>query len=241
MALACAALPASLAEVELFGHARGAYTGAGESRGGILDAVDGGTLYLDNIDDLEPETQALFLRVLETGEYRRVGDNEARMADVRIIVGTRTPLHELVARGAFREDLYFRLKGVTLVVPSLAERPEDLPIVLERILKEEAPRLELTPRARKSLLRRPWPGNLLEMKNEIRRLAALGDTVDVDDLGPVDPGADVPLKEAVGELERRMIVRALQVHDHNLTRAAEALGLSRLGLRKKLERYGIER
>jgi len=241
MALACAALPASLAEVELFGHGRGAYTGAGEARGGILEAVQGGTLYLDNIDDLESETQALFLRVLETGEYRRVGETESRMADVRIVAGTRTPLDELVARGQFREDLYFRLKGVTLVVPSLADRPEDLPLVLERVLKEEAPKLELTPRARKALLLRPWPGNLLEMKNEIRRLSAVGDTVDVDDLGPVDPGTDVPLKQAVADLERRLIVRALHAHENNLTRTAVSLGLSRLGLRKKLERYGIQR
>lgn len=242
MALACAALPASLAEVELFGHGRGAYTGAGDARGGILESVSGGTLYLDNADDLELETQALFLRVLESGEYRRVGESETRRADVRIVVGTKSPLDELVASGAFREDLYFRLKGVTLKLPALADRPEDLPTLLERVIKEEAPKLNLTPRARKALLLRPWPGNLLELRNEIRRLATLGEgAVDVDDLGPVDPGSDVPLKEAVSELERRMIVRALRLHEGNLTKTAEALGLSRLGLRKKMERYEIER
>ncbi|NRA98033.1 MAG: sigma 54-interacting transcriptional regulator, partial [Planctomycetes bacterium] len=242
MALACAALPASLAEVELFGHARGAYTGAGDASGGILESTEGGTLYLDNADDLDIETQALFLRVLESGEYRRVGENETRRADVRVIVGTRGALDQLVVAGGFREDLYFRLKGVTLRLPVLADRPEDLPLLLERIMKEEAPKLNLTPRARKALLLRPWPGNLLELRNEVRRLATLGDEpVDVDQLGPVDPGADVPLKQAVSDLERRMIARALRLHEGNLTKTAEALGLSRLGLRKKLERYEIER
>ena len=242
MALACAALPASLAEVELFGHGRGAYTGAGDASGGILEAVDGGTLYLDNADDLELDAQALFLRVLESGEYRRVGESETRRVDVRVIVGSRTALDELVIAGGFREDLYFRLKGVTLKLPVLADRPEDLPALLERIMKEEAPHLTLSPRARKALLLRPWPGDLLELRNEIRRLATLGDQpVDVDELGPVDPGAHASLKEAVSDLERRMIVRALSLHEGNLTKTAAALGLSRLGLRNKLERYGIER
>ena len=109
-------------------------------------------------------------------------------------------------------------------------------------MKEEAPHLTLSPRARKALLLRPWPGDLLELRNEIRRLATLGDQpVDVDELGPVDPGAHASLKEAVSDLERRMIVRALSLHEGNLTKTAAALGLSRLGLRNKLERYGIER
>jgi len=242
LSLACAALPASLAEVELFGHGSGAYTGAGVARGGLVEAAEGGSLYLQNIEDLELETQALFLRVLETGEYRRVGETEARRADVRIIVGSRVPLEELVAVSSFREDLYFRLKGVTLVLPEFSERPEDLPKLLEQILQEEAPRLEMTPRARKALLLRPWPGNLVELRNEIRRLATLGEgPVDTDELGPIEPGADTALKEAVASLECRMIVKALRSHEGNLTRTAEALGLSRLGLRKKLERYGIER
>ena len=242
MVLACAALPASLAEVELFGHGSGAYTGAGEARGGILESVHGGTLYLQNVEDLEAETQALFLRVLETGEFRRVGETQSRVADVRIVVGTRMALPDLIETGRFREDLYFRLKGITLLLPELAERPEDLPLLLERLLKEEAPRLELTPRARKALLLRPWPGNLVEFRNEIRRLATLGEgPLDVDDLGPVDPGIEIPLKDAVIELEKRMILKALRTHDGNVTRAAETLGLSRLGLRKKLERYSIER
>ena len=115
-------------------------------------------------------------------------------------------------------------------------------MLLERMLQEEAPGLSLTPRARKALLLRPWPGNLVELRNELRRLATLGERmVDVEDLGPVDPGETATMREAVSELEQRMILRALRLNEGNLTRTAEALGLSRLGLRKKMERFGIQR
>lgn len=240
--LTCAALPPSLAEVELFGHGRGAYTGAGEARDGILEEARGGTLFLENVDDLESGSQALFLRVLESGEYRRVGESESRTADVRVIAGSREPLARLVEARRFREDLYFRLKGVRIALPTLAGRPEDLPRLLEDMLAEAAPDLSLTPRARKALLLRPWPGNLVEFRNEIRRLATLGPgPVDVEDLAPVEPGTPSDLRSAVADLERRLIVRALRLHEGNLTRAAKLLGLSRLGLRKKLDRYGLEK
>jgi transcriptional regulator with GAF, ATPase, and Fis domain len=242
LALACAALPASLAEVELFGHGPGAYTGASGGRAGLLDAASGGTLYLQGIEDLDADTQAVLLRVLESGEYRRLGETALRRVDVRIIVCTRLSLRKLVDSGRFREDLYFRLAGVVLRLPPLDERPQDLPRMLEDVIRQEAPSLRLTPRARKALLLRPWPGNLVELQNEIRRLVTLGtQPVDVDDLGPVEPPVHQNLKDAVQDLEKRMIQRALRVHEGNLTRAAETLGLSRLGLRKKLERYAIPR
>jgi transcriptional regulator with GAF, ATPase, and Fis domain len=240
--LSCAALPSSLAEVELFGHGRGAYTGAGPSRGGLLEEASGGTLFLEGVDDLDPDSQALFLRVLETGEYRRVGETEPRRADARIICGSGRDLAGLVKAGLFREDLYFRLKGVHFSMPTLAERPEDLPLLLEEMLRTEAPGVRLTPRARKALLLRPWPGNLLELRNEIRRLVTLeSEVVDLDDLAPVEPGTSTDLKTAVADLERRMILRSLKLYGGNLTRAAKALGLSRLGLRKKLARLGLRK
>lgn len=240
--LACAALPASLAEVELFGHAAGAYTGAGAASPGILENVFGGTLYLEGVDDLALETQALFLRVLESGEYRRVGATESRRANLRIVAGSRHSLASLIAEGRFRADLYYRLKGVLFRVPTLAERPEDLPEILERLQRDLAPKIKLTPAARKALLRRPWPGNLVELRNEFRRLATLGSAdVDVADLSPQDLVGPIDLKSAVADLERRLVHLALDRHEGNITRAASELGLSRLGLRNKIARLGIPR
>lgn len=238
--VSCAALPASLAEVELFGHGSGAYTGAGASRGGLLEEAHEGSLYLDGVEDLDRETQALFLRILESGELRRVGETDVRPVDVRFIAAASCSLEALVREGRFREDLYFRLKAVRLRLPTLAERPEDLPEMLEHLVEQEAPGLQLTPAARKALLLRPWPGNLLELRNEVRRLASLGEeTVDTRHLGPAFPGEGGDLREAVERLEKSLIVRALQRHQGNRTRAAQELGLSRLGLRNKIQRYGL--
>jgi transcriptional regulator with GAF, ATPase, and Fis domain len=240
VAVACAALPASLAEVELFGHGRGAYTGAGEARGGILAQAEGGTLFLDGLEDLEWETQALFLRVLESGEYRRVGESAARRSDVRVIGASGEELARAVEAGSFREDLYFRMKTLRLVLPPLAARPEDLPEILERVLAEDAPGLVLSPQARKALLLHSWPGNLVELRGEIRRLGTLGgDAIDGRDLAIGEPLRGGSLREAVAALERRLIVDALERSGGNRTRAAAALGLSRLGLRKKMERLEI--
>jgi transcriptional regulator with GAF, ATPase, and Fis domain len=237
----CAVLPASLAEVELFGHAAGAYTDAGEAQGGLLEEAEGGTLFLEGIDDLDREAQALFLRVLETGEYRRVGEAESRRADVRVIASARVDLKELVELGRFREDLFFRLSAVKVRVPALAERPEDMPDLLAAMLATEAAQVRVTPRARKALLMRPWPGNLLELRNEIRRLSSLGqEVIDAEDLAAPEPVTGGDLRVAVSELEKRMIVAALQRHAGNRTRTSEELGLSRLGLRKKMQRFGLE-
>lgn len=240
VAISCAALPEGLAEVELFGHGPGAFTGAASPRGGILEEADGGTLYLDGLPDLHPDVQALFLRVLETGEYRPLGDSRCRRADVRVVAGTGTPIDALLRDGIVRPDLVFRLRGAVLRVPSLRERPEDMPRILAAMIEREAPRLQLTPAARRALLMRPWPGNLIELRNEIRRLGTLDPRpVDVGDLGPVEPAAGRTLKEAVADLEKRMILRTLQASAGNLSKAARKLGLSRLGLRNKLLRYGL--
>ncbi|HMS15964.1 MAG TPA: sigma 54-interacting transcriptional regulator [Planctomycetota bacterium] len=241
VAIACAALPASLAEVELFGHAEGAFTGASSARGGILAEADGGTLYLDGIEDLDPDVQGIFLRFLETGLYRPVGDFRERAADIRTVASTRLPVSVLMERGIVRSDLIFRLRGALLSVPSLAERPEDLRQLLAQLIEREAPHLRLSPRARRALLGRPWPGNLLELRNEVRRLGTLGQSpIDIGDLSVGEGPEPRSLKEAVTDLERRLIVAALWSSEGNLSQAARKLGLSRLGLRNKLQRYGLQ-
>jgi transcriptional regulator with GAF, ATPase, and Fis domain len=241
VAVACAALPANLAEVELFGHAVGAFTGASGSRGGILEEATGGTLYLDGIEDLDPLVQGIFLRVLESGEYRPVGSRIEKQAHVRFMSSTRIPVSNLLERGTVRSDLIYRLRGSVLRVPSLSERPEDMPRILASMIEREAPHLRLSPRARRALLVRPWPGNLLELRNEIRRLGTLGSaSVDLEDLSSIESAPAANLKEAVADLEKRLIVKSLQASGGNLSQAARDLGLSRLGLRNKLERYGLQ-
>ena len=238
--LSCAALPPSLAEVELFGHGPGAYTGAGEGRDGLLAQAEGGTLYLSGIEDTDPEIQALLLRALESGEYRRVGETETQFLDIRVVASSLRPLSESVAEGRFREDLYYRLCGMRIPVPALAERPEDLPEMIQGLMASEAPGQVLTPGARKELLARRWPGNIIELRAEIRRLGALGSAViDAEQLA-APPGETGDLKSAVAALESRMIAQALRRHQGNRTRAAADLGLSRPGLRKKIQRLKLE-
>jgi transcriptional regulator with GAF, ATPase, and Fis domain len=259
----CAAVPDPLIENELFGHERGAFTGADRAQDGLFERAHGGTLFLDEVGDMSPEMQKKLLRVLQEGEVRRVGGHTVRKVDVRVVSATNRDVARMVKDGTFREDLFYRLCVVRVRIPPLRERREDVALLaahfLDRIARESpsgAPRMEAD--ALDALSEYPWPGNVRELENEVRRAATLADGVitreilspDVRGAGReirsetpqegVSAGAQGTLKDAVESLERGLVVESLRRHAGNKTRAALALGLSRLGLRKKMARYGIE-
>jgi DNA-binding NtrC family response regulator len=246
----CSAITAELAEAELFGHSRGAFTGAVRARAGLFGEADGGTILLDEVGELAPALQAKLLRVLQEGELRPVGEDRARRVDVRVLAATHRDLAALVARGAFREDLYWRLKVVELRVPPLRERPEDVPILARHFLARYAERFGVAaPPLPDALLARiaahPWPGNVRELENAIESLVALSPEGTLDEaLLPAAPGASAPplgLKERVEAYERGLVVAALQAAGGNQSEAARALGVSRVTLHDKLRKYGLLR
>jgi len=255
----CAAIPANLLESEFFGHERGAFTGASHAKPGLFELADGGTLFLDEIGDMPLALQSKFLRVLQNGEIRRVGGNKVIKVDVRIISATNQNLRELIRQGRFREDLYYRLNVVTIRLPPLRERKEDIPLLIEYFLKRIAERTgsepkTLTPEALRLLEEYDWPGNVRELENEIERLAALS-------RGPIEAAlVSDQVKDAVGTLRRyggrslREIVRkavaqveeeviraALREHGWKKTKTASVLGISRPTLDNKIEKYRIRR
>ncbi|HKV10445.1 MAG TPA: sigma-54 dependent transcriptional regulator, partial [Thermoanaerobaculia bacterium] len=253
------ALPDELLESELFGAEAGAYTGAAKKRVGRFEAADGGTLFLDEIGNLSYPGQMKLLRVLQSGQFERLGSSETRRVDVRLICATNADLKREIAAGRFREDLYYRLNVIELVVPPLSERPEDVIPLAERLLRELSPAptgslWKLDPEARERLLRHPWPGNVRELENTLRRavLVASGDTIRVEDLGVGLPAAargPVPVESAPRRspaaddefslAERVKIERALEDAGGVVAKAAETLGLSRQALYRKMEKYGL--
>ena len=257
----CAALPESLLENELFGHERGAYTGADAATHGLFERADGGTLFLDEVGDMSPNLQKRLLRVLQEGEVRRVGGSSVRKVDVRIVTATNKDLRKLVDEERFREDLYYRLAVVKVRVPPLRERKEDVPALVAHFLVRAAgggdvPRVE--DGAMDALVGYDWPGNVRQLENEIRRAVALCRAGVVDRsllsrevlearavAGAGDGASCLPagrsLRDLVEDLEVRVLREVLERERANITRTAEALGLSRLGLRKKMRRYGITR
>ncbi len=251
VAVNCGAMPEHLLESELFGHTRGAFTGAERDRRGLFEVASGGTLFLDEVADTSLAMQARLLRALQEGEIRRVGDERTRKVDVRIIAATNKELGELVAEGRFREDLFYRLNVLRIDVPPLRQRIEDLPALAGHILARLGdPPARLTKAAVARLCGHVWPGNVRELENELARAAALGgEVIDVDDLSshlrelartaPVGGRDDLKLKEQVEALERDLVEEAMRRTDGNQTAAAKLLGLSRYGLQKKLKRYGI--
>jgi two-component system response regulator HydG len=223
VAMNCTALPETLLESELFGHARGAFTGAVAARRGLLTEADGGTLFLDEVGDMPPSLQAKLLRVLEDGEVRPVGADAARKVDVRVIGATHQDLEARVASGAFRADLFYRLNVVAIAVPPLRARPEDVPLLIERFLAEararnpSSPVSRLTPDAVTALAGCPWPGNVRELENVVERLVVVGrgETAGLDDLQALAPhlfgNAPVPLVGARARpLDRIMTLRQLE-------------------------------
>ncbi len=252
VAINCSAVPEPLLESELFGHVRGAFTGAERDRRGLFEVADGGTLFLDEIADTSPGMQAKLLRVLQDGMIRRVGDTTTHKVDVRVIAASQQTLAELAAAGRFREDLRFRLEVILIVVPALRERDGDLPLLVDYLLGHLAagkpPRL--TRNAMRALSHHRWPGNVRELENALARgLAMGGDVIDIGDLPeaiataaarpePARPsvGDDLRLRPALTATEQAFITAAMGRANGNQTVAARLLGLSRFGLQKKLRR-----
>jgi transcriptional regulator with GAF, ATPase, and Fis domain/Tfp pilus assembly protein PilF len=257
VAINCSAVPETLLESELFGHVRGAFTGAERDRRGLFEVADGGTLFLDEIADTGPAMQAKLLRVLQDGVIRRVGDTQTRKVDVRIVAASQLSLAELAAAGRFREDLRFRLDVITIPMPPLREREGDVPLLVEHLLAalcagRSVPRL--TRAALRALSHHRWPGNVRELENALARGVAMGgDVIDIADLPeaiaaanarpepakPV-PGEDLRLKPALTATEQAYITAAMTRAKGNQTLAARLLGLSRFGLQKKLRRLAGE-
>ena len=246
----CAAITAELAEAELFGHAKGAFTGAHRARNGLFREANGGTLLLDEIGEMDPRTQAKLLRVLQEGEVRAVGEERAIPIDVRILAATHRNLADLVEKGQFREDLYYRLKVVVLAVPPLRDRPEDVGLLFRLFFQRAIERFGTGPLvvpdglvARLAAYR--WPGNVRELENTVESLVALSSDGGIDPEllpGGSGPGerTEAGLKERVEAYERGLIAQALRAHGGNRTEAAKALGIGRATLHEKLHKYGIE-
>jgi len=252
VAINCSAVPEPLLESELFGHVRGAFTGADRDRRGLFEVADGGTLFLDEVADTSPAMQAKLLRVLQDGVIRRVGDTATHKVDVRVITASQRTLADLAAAGRFREDLRFRLEVIQLPVPPLRDRDGDVPLLVEsllgRLANGRAPKL--TRAAMRALGQHRWPGNVRELENALARGVAMGgDVIDVGDLPetiahaaarpePAKPavGEDLRLKPAITSTEQAYISAAMARAKGNQTVAARLLGLSRFGLQKKLRR-----
>jgi len=250
----CAAIPEELIESELFGHEKGSFTGATDDRRGKFEEADGATLFLDEVADMSPKTQAKVLRALQEGRFTRVGGTRAISSDARVLSATNKDLPAEIRKGTFREDLYFRLAVVPIDVPPLRERTEDIPMLAKHFLGEASARFGRRPKALSAtaldaLAAHRWPGNVRELKNVIERVVILSSG---DEIGPDDfhfrrdgeegegPGPDAPLREARDDFERRYILSALKRHRGNVSRAAEALDLERSNLYRKLKSYGIE-
>jgi two-component system response regulator HupR/HoxA len=259
----CGAMPDELLASELFGHRKGAFTGAINDHVGLFEQADGGTIFLDEIGEISPAFQVKLLRVLQEREVRRVGDSQRRPVNVRVIASTNRSLEEEVRAGRFREDLYYRLAEVTLELPPLAQRDGDIPLLARAFLDRaveafDKPVAGFTDEAIECLRAYGWPGNVRELQNEIRRMLVLAQepVLGADLLNPrvlrssVD-GEPAPLlaqvadlsgtlKERVEQLEKQILRETLIRHRWNKSRAARELGLSRVGLRAKIERYELE-
>jgi DNA-binding NtrC family response regulator len=237
VAVNCGALPGELIEAELFGADAGAYTGANKAREGRFELADGGTLFLDEIGNLPLAGQMKLLRVLETGQYERLGSGRTRRAKVRVLSATNADLKAMIKAGTFREDLYYRLNVIEVNLPSLAERSDDILPLAEHFL---AGRAELGDAAREALLDYPWPGNVRELKNAIERAALLagGGTV-VPELLNLAPHQAASTR-SLDEPSREAVEAALHAAEGVVSRAAQDLGLSRQALYRRMQRYGLD-
>ncbi|MDE0033422.1 MAG: sigma-54 dependent transcriptional regulator [Deltaproteobacteria bacterium] len=248
----CAALPETLLESELFGHEKGAFTGAFAMRKGRFEVADKGTLFLDEIGDLPAHLQAKLLRVLQEKEFERVGSNRAITSDVRIITATHRDLEQLMRDGSFREDLYYRLNVVTIILPPVRDRRQDLPALIDHFLRKFAEKngkniQGFSREARDALLRYDYPGNVRELENLVERAIVLtrDDVVGLGELPltiketRVTTDGQTNLSAVVEGIERRMIVDALSAAGGVQTKAADSLGISERALRYKLRKYGI--
>ncbi len=253
----CAAIPEELIESELFGHVRGAFTGAVSDRRGKFEAADGGTIFLDEIGDMSLKTQAKVLRALQEQVVEPVGSTQRVSVDVRVIAATNKDLPVAIRSGEFREDLYFRLAVIPIFVPPLRDRREDIPVLAEYFMAGFAQEYGRRPKAFAPdavvlLQRYGWPGNVRELRNLIERLAIMapGDTIPASDLAflggetpestaPVAPAPLMPLHDARDRFEREYILRALAEQHGNMSRTAEVLGVERSNLYRKMRAFGI--
>ncbi len=260
VAVNCAAINRELVESELFGHEKGAFTGADAKRIGKFEAAHGGTIFLDEIGDMAPETQAKVLRVLQEKSFEPIGGNMQVDVDVRVVAATHCDLEEAVAKGEFREDLYYRLKVVEVMLPPLRDRLEDLPALVERFLTQVAERLgrekkQIDADALALLARHSWRGNVRELRNVVERVSVLssGDLIGVDDLALEDQDSSDALpagltqdmsfrdakKQTVEGFERSFLIRALREHGGNVSRTAEAIGMVRQSLQQKIRELDL--
>jgi two-component system response regulator HupR/HoxA len=255
----CGAMPDNLLESELFGHKRGSFTGATDTHIGLFQQADGGTLFLDEIGETSPAFQVKLLRALQEGEIRPVGSSRPVAVDVRLIAATNRDLEADVASGRFREDLYYRIAGMTLHMPALRERAADIPLIINSLLKQ-SPLIgrSLTVEAMNLLMQHNWPGNVRELQNEIRRAMALGQgpLLGAALLSPrlhqklvkpvsaampeIDDDGSTQLKHRLERVEAQVLAESMLRHKGNKTHVADELGLTRVGLRMKLIRLGLE-
>jgi len=260
----CGALHDEILESELFGHKRGAFTGAVQDHMGLFQRANGGTIFLDEIGEISPAFQVKLLRVLQEGEIRPLGSDKTIKVNVRVLAATNKNLDEEVNSGHFRKDLYFRLAGVVIDLPPLSARVEDIPALVDHLLAKAMEEhgksvVGLSPEAIACMKRYHWPGNVREMQNELQRMLVMGPEnteLGADLLSPhvlmsappemadelsLLADMDGPLKERIGKLEANILRETLIRHRWNKSKAAKELGLSRVGLRGKLERYGLEK
>ena len=255
--VSCAAIPETLLESELFGHEKGAFTGATQKRTGRFEEADGGSIFLDEIGDLSPGTQVKLLRILQDKEFQRLGSNLSLKTDVRVITATHRNLEEAIKAGFFREDLYYRLNVISILLPPLRERREDIPLLIDHFLKKYSKEnrksiSDISKEARTLLLRYPYPGNVRELENLVERAVVLcrGEIITTQDLPfhlKEEKSEKVwqsskkmkSLPESLEEIERDSILKALHQHQRIQTKAAESLGISERVLRYKMKKYGI--
>jgi DNA-binding NtrC family response regulator len=247
----CAALTESLLESELFGHEKGAFTGAVQTKPGLVEVAEGGTLFIDEIGEMAPGLQAKLLRVLENGQFRRVGGTQEIQADVRVVAATNRDLAEELKSGRFREDLYYRLNVVTIELPPLRERREDVPLLVEHFLttRQVGPlRSRVSPEAMQALAHYAWPGNVRELANVLERAQILAEDhlITPDDLpdalSAARPGGEASSGDPrhLSEVERQHVRAVLQQEKGNKVHAARALGISRRSLYRLIEKYGLD-
>ena len=257
IAVNCGAIPEGTIDSELFGHEKGAFTGATESRKGYFEVADGGTIFLDEVAELPLSTQVRLLRVLETGEFIRVGSSRVQKTNVRVIAASNVDVPQAIENNRFREDLFYRLNVIPIRVPPLSERREDIPLLagyfFDRFLKEHGlGSKEISEDGMRFLSGHSWPGNIRELKNVIERVSIMvqKEVIDAEDIRqnleprqarePAETGDISPLKSAREDFERRHIIRALIANDKNVTLTAKELGIERTNLHRKIKQFDID-
>ena len=255
VAINCAAIPENIIESELFGYAKGAFTGADRNKPGLFEAADGGTLFLDEINNASLSLQAKLLRVLQDGAFYRMGDTVSRSVDVRVLAASNRNIHELIAAGDFREDLYYRLKVIEIHIPPLHERRDDIPLLVSHLVARISARLDkhvrgVSTRALGALMRYEWPGNVRELENTLERMIILaeGDVIDVELLPPeianarenVGRALDYMAPQSLEEIEAYFIKKTLRETGGDRALTAEILGIDKSTLWRKVKRYKLD-